>query len=123
VNVNKFFWRPSSFCVSPLRTNDLLVILTVRVTWKTTGPARAAGIITLIGLVVLAFVLTYSPGKKEFINHLAVRAYDLAQLAAVALITVTTVEVVIRAFLRNISFAGALARLAFAYLPLAHGTF
>lgn len=95
-----------------------LALLTVRMTWKTTIPAKLGGVITLIVLGVLAIIFTCSPEKREFVNPLAVRAYGWTQVAADALIMLTAIEVFIRACFRNITVSGALARLAFAYLPL-----
>jgi hypothetical protein len=102
---------------------DVAVIGIAVLTWvvnrQTTKAAQRAGIVTLATLILLAGFLAARPDKTEFANQVAVRIYGLAQIAAAILITCTAVELLILAARHELTFAGAMARLAFAYLPLA----
>lgn len=92
--------------------------LTLRASWNTTRTAQIAGGLTVVGLMALAVILWIWPEKTGLVNPVAVRIYGLAQIAAAVFITCTAVEVALRRALRQITFADALARLAFAYVPL-----
>jgi hypothetical protein len=96
-----------------------IAVLTLRVTWKTTIVARTGGIIAVIGLALLAIILSIWPAKQELVNTVAVRTYGWAQIVAVVLLALVAIEVTIRGVFRQITPSGALARLAFAYLPIA----
>jgi hypothetical protein len=96
-----------------------IAVVTLCASWNTTRTAQIAGVLTVVGLVALAAILWIWPEKTGLVNPVAVRIYGLAQIAAAVFIAFTAIEVALRRALRQITFADALARLAFAYVPLA----
>ena len=105
-----------------LATADIVLFGIVALTYwmvrRATKLAATVGAVTTILLPVMAVMLWRWPEWALFVNPIAVRAYGLAQIGAAVLITLTGLEVAIRAIGGEITAPGATARLALAYLPL-----